>query len=217
MDRIRTNRARVAQKNILQRHIYEHGGIYIILGILFVIGFVIGSINASFAKETVKTESQNYILEFVESLKTHEIDSEILLRESISGNIKPILFITLFGLVIIGIPFIFMYIGLYSYSIGFTVTSILASLGIKQGIAFIMTLMIPQEIILLPTIIVVAVNAILFSKTIIKINNRNIDIKKELLKYIIIFVVAIIIAIGISFFETYVGSNLIKFVVNLVA
>lgn len=212
MNSVRKSRAKYAQKNILQRHIYEHGGIYIILGILFLVGFIIGAVNAAFVKETVKAESQNYILEFVESLKTQEIDSQILLRESLSANTKPIMLILLFGLVIIGIPFIFMYIGIYSYSIGFTVTAIMASLGAQKGIAFILTLMIPQEILLLPTIFIVAVNAILISKVILK---RNSNLKTELLKYAFIFVIGMLVAVGISLFETYVSSNFVKWAVNI--
>lgn len=213
MERVRKSRARIKQKNILIRHISEHKGIYIILFFLFVIGFIIGSINAAFVDENVKKESQNYIMEFVESLKTQEIDNNILLKESISANVKPIIYIMLFGLVIIGIPLIFIYIGVYSYSIGFTVTSILSSLGTSKGISFIFTLMIPQEIILIPTIMIISVNAILFSKIIL--NMRNINLKTELIKYTFIFIVGLLIAIGISLFETYVGSNLIKFVVKM--
>jgi len=212
MNRARINRVRMARGNIFTRHISEHKSIYIILFLLFIIGFIIGSINSAFVKETVKIESQNYILEFVESLKTQEIDSQILLRESINANIKPIIYIMLFGLVIIGIPFIFIYIGIYSYSIGFTVTAIMSSLGAKKGVAFILTLMIPQEILLLPTIFIIAVNAILISKAILK---RNTNLKTELLKYAFVFIVGILVAVGISLFETYVSSNLIKWVVNI--
>lgn len=217
MTKTRTNRGKLIQKNLLQRHISDHSGIYIILGILFVVGFIIGSINASFAKENIKLESQNYILEFVESLKTQEIDNQILLRESINANTKPVIFIMLFGLVLIGIPFIFIYIGLYSYSIGFTITSIIESLGANQGLSFVLTLMVPQEIILVPTILIIAVNAILFSKTMLKFNARTNDIRKELLKYSITFIIGIFIVIGISFFETYIGSRLVKMVVNFMS
>jgi len=212
MERVRTNRIRIKQGNMFTKHISEHKMIYFMLLLLFIIGFIIGSINAAFVREEVKMESQNYILDFVESLKTQEIDNEILFQESINANIKPIIYIMLFGLVIIGIPFIFIYLGIYSYSIGFTVTSILSSLGISKGIAFIFTLMIPQEIILIPTIIVIAVNAILFSKVIL--NSRNINLKTELIKYTCVFIIGMLLALGISLFETYVGSNLIKFVVK---
>lgn len=216
MHSISSKRVRATQKNMLQRHIGEHGGIYVILIILFALGFIIGGINAAFAKDNVKIETQNYILEFVEALKTQEIDNTILLRESIGANAKPIIFIMLFGLVLIGIPFIFIYLGLYSYSVGFTVTSALGTLGIKQGLAFVFALMLPQEIILIPTIFFVAVNAILFSKIMLKMNFRTVDIRKELLKYTCIFIICLLITIGISLFETYIGSNLIKLVLNLV-
>jgi stage II sporulation protein M len=213
MERVRTNRVRIKQRNVLTRHIGEHKTIYIMLFLLFVVGFTIGSINAAFVDEEVKIQSQNYILEFVESLKTQEIDNNILLRESISANTKPIIYIMLFGLVIIGVPFIFICMGIYSYSLGFTVTSILSTLGINKGVPFIFTVMIPQEIILIPTIMIVAVNAILFSKVIL--NSRNTNLKAELLKYTCVFVIGLIVAIGISLFETYIGSNLIKFVVQM--
>ncbi|MBE5813372.1 MAG: stage II sporulation protein M [Clostridiales bacterium] len=213
MERVRTNRVRIKQGNILTRHIVEHKSIYIILFLLFVIGFIIGGVNAAFVGEEIKTESQNYILEFVESLKTQEIDSNILLKESMRANIKPIVYIMLFGLVIIGIPFIFIYIGVYSYSIGFTVTSILLSLGTSKGLSFIFTLMIPQEIVLIPTIMIISVNAILFSK--ITLNLRNINLKTELIKYTGIFIIGLLVSMGISLFETYVGSNLIKFAVRM--
>jgi len=215
MERVRANRVRIKQGNIIKRHISEHKSIYIILSILFLVGFIIGSINAAFAKENIKNESQNYILEFVESLKTQEIDNDILFRESIRANTKPIMIISLFGLVFVGIPVIFLYIGLYSYSIGFTVTSILASLGYPKGITFILTLMIPQEIILLPTIFIIAVNAILFSKTMLKMNSRTTNIKAELIKYTCVFVLGILVTIGVSLFETYIGSNLIKLAVGI--
>lgn len=217
MSRLRMKNARYSEKNILQRHIYEHKAIYLVLLILFFAGFIIGSINAAFVREEIRTESQNYILNFVQYLKTQEIDSNILLRESITANIKPVVYIMLFGLVFIGIPFIFIYIGLYSYSIGFTVTSIIAGLGVKQGSAFILTLMLPQEIVLLPTIFVIGVNAILFSKVMLKINNRSVNIKKEFLKYTMIFVIGLLIALGISLFETYIGSSLTKMAIKLVA
>ena len=73
--------------------------------------------------------------------------------------------------------------------------------------------MIPQELVLLPTIMIMSVNAILFSKVIL--NPRNVNIKAELIKYTAIFVVGLLIVVGISLFETYVGSNLIKFVVQM--
>jgi len=213
MERVRTNRIRIKQGNMFTKHISEHKMIYFMLLLLFIIGFIIGSINAAFVREEVKMESQNYILDFVESLKTQEIDNEILFQESINANIKPIIYIMLFGLVIIGIPFIFIYIGVYSYSIGFTVTSILLSLGTSKGLSFIFTLMIPQEIVLIPTIMIISVNAILFSK--ITLNLRNINLKTELIKYTGIFIIGLLVSMGISLFETYVGSNLIKFAVRM--
>ena len=209
-------RVRYANTNILKRHINEHRGIYIVIAIMFVIGFIVGTINASFIDDSTKNESHNYILNFVEYLKTQEINNKILLKESLSANIKPITYIMLFGLIFIGAPLILTYIGLYGYSIGFTVTSLLTSLGTPKGTIFIFTMMLPQEIVLLPTLAIISVNAILFSKMMLKINNRSIDIKKEFIKYIIIFVIAALVIVGVSLFETYISNNLTKMAIQLI-
>ena len=213
---MRRIRAMQTNSNILKIHINEHRGIYIVISIMFVIGFIVGTINAAFIDENIRNESHNYILNFVEYLKTQEINNKILLKESLIANIKPLIYIMLFGLIFIGAPFILVYIGLYGYSIGFTVTSILASLGTSKGIIFIFAMMIPQEIILLPTLAIIATNAILFSKMMLRINNRSIDIKKEFLKYSIIAIMAALVIIGVSLFETYISSNLTKIAIQLI-
>lgn len=213
---MRRIRAKQTNSNILKIHINEHRGIYIVISIMFVIGFIVGTINAAFIDENIRNESHNYILNFVEYLKTQEINNKILLKESLIANIKPLIYIMLFGLIFIGAPFILVYIGLYGYSIGFTVTSILASLGTSKGIIFIFAMMIPQEIILLPTLAIIATNAILFSKMMLRINNRSIDIKKEFLKYSIIAIMAALVIIGVSLFETYISSNLTKIAIQLI-
>lgn len=216
MKRTRRNRLKYAEQSIISKHISEHKGIYFFILIIFTMGFIIGSIKSVFIDETLKNESHNYILNFVEYLKTQEIDNKILIKESLSANIKPVIYITLFGLILVGAPLILVYIGLYGYSVGFTITSIMSSLGKTSGIAFILTMMIPQEVVLLLTIFILAVNAILFSKTMLKMNSRNTNIRAESLKYISICVIAAIISVGVSMFETYIGSSLAKTVIQLI-
>ena len=93
---MKRTRLRYVEKNIFQKHIQEHSGIYLMVFFIFLIGFLIGTVNAAFIRDELKTESQNYILNFVEYLKTQEIDNKILLQESIQANIKPIIYIMIF-------------------------------------------------------------------------------------------------------------------------
>jgi len=203
----------IRENSIINRHINQHKTLYIIILLLFSIGFIVGAINSSFLNQDIKQESNSYILNFVESLKTKEINSNLLFREVIISNIKPIIYIWIFGLIIIGIPVILIYVGLYGYSLGFTVTSVINTLGMGKGTVFLITSLIPQEIIFIPLILFMSLNAILFSKTIsnsIKSNLRN-----EIMSYTIIFVVSGIITIGISLFQTYVGAYIVKGLINI--
>ena len=76
------------KEGIIKRHIAEHKAIYIIILGIFTFGFIIGSMNSAFLGQDIKQESTNYILTFVESLKTKNIDNNLLLREVIISNIN---------------------------------------------------------------------------------------------------------------------------------
>ena len=199
----------IRKEGIIKTHINSHKYLYIIITALFTLGFIIGSINSAFLGQDIKQESSNYILNFVESLKTKNIDNNLLLREVIASNLKPIIYIWIFGLIIIGIPAVFIYIGLYGYSMGFTVTSVISSLGVGKGSVFLIASLIPQEIVFIPIIFFMALNAIMFSKSI------GSNIKSEILSYTILLIITSIIIVGISLFQTYIGTPLVKSMMSI--
>ena len=101
-----------------------------------------------------------------------------------------------------------MYIGLYGYSMGFTITCVINSLGVGKGSLFLITSLIPQEIIFIPIIFFMALNAILFSKSI----NGSIKstFKNEIVSYTLLLILGGICVLGVSLFQTYIGTYLIK-------
>jgi len=202
------------KEGILRSHINEHKAIYFLITFLFTIGFIIGSANSVFLVQDVKQESSNYILNFVESLKTKNIDINLLCHEVLFSNIKPILCVWVCGLIVVGIPLTFIYIGFYGYTIGFTVTSVIGSLGFGKGTMFLIAALLPQEIIFIPLIFFMALNSINFSKII----NRNIknNLKSEIIRYILLLVLSVTLALAISLFQTYIGVKIVKGIMSIV-
>lgn len=213
--RRRCTRAYNNQHNFIKEHFRQYKMLYILLLVIFSIGFIIGATNSAFLGQEAKGEASKYIVSFIDSVKTKDIDNNVLLREILISDLKIIVYPWLLGLVIIGMPLIFVYIVLEGYALGFTITSIIGGLGWGKGILFISAGMLPQEIILIPLMFMVAVNGIMFSKIILKNGNRTVDIKNEFYKYIVTLLISASIVVGIVFFETYVGTSVVKFIVKV--
>ncbi len=193
---------------ILKWHINSHRVAYFIMLIIFTIGFIVGAVNSAYLKNDIKQESMNYIEMFIESFKTEKIDKSILLKEAVVANLKPLVIIWVLGLVIIGVPLIFMYIGFYGYSIGFTISLVLNTVGVLKGSIFVLLALIPQEIVLIPVIFFVSLNGIIFSNMIGTMLKSN--FKRNVITYSVIFGISGVIVILVSLFQVYVIGNVFK-------
>jgi stage II sporulation protein M len=213
--RRRYTRAYNSEHNFIKEHFRQYRILYILLLAIFSTGFIIGATNSAFLGQEAKGEASKYIVSFIDSVKTKDIDNNVLLREIFISDLKIIIYPWLLGLVIIGMPLIFVYIALEGYALGFTITSIIGGLGWGRGILFISMGVLPQEIILIPLMFMVAVNGIMFSRIILKSGNRTIDIKNEFYQYMVTLLISAIIVVGIVFFETYIGAGIVKFIVKV--
>ena len=144
------------------------------------------------------------------ALKTKQIDVDILFREFLWNNLKPGFFIWVLGLVILGIPLIFLYIAFEGYSLGFAIALVMKSLGGSKGSLFVGLAVLPQEIILVPVLLTLAVNSVLFAKAIWQKKERNTNIKFDIYRYVFLFVVAIAMLVAISMIQTYIQMPLVK-------
>lgn len=201
---------RLKKQNVFKSFFMAHINLYICLIILFFVGIVFGAIHSNFVKDENLIESFHYITDFMNALKTKQINVDILLREYLWNNLKPGILLWLLGLVILGIPLIFVYILFEGYSLGFAATLIIKGLGGSKGALFIGLTVLPQEIVIVPVLLTLSVNSILFAKAIWQKKERNTNIKFDLYRYIFLFIVAIAMLIAISMFQTYIQMPLVK-------
>ena len=95
-------------------------------------------------------------------------------------NMRQIAILWVLGVTIIGIPFIYILIGVRGFITGFTSGFIIEYLGLK-GVLFSAMTILPKELIIIPCLIALGVNGINFSMGIIK-NKSNKDENKNSLK-----------------------------------
>lgn len=198
------------KNNVFRSFVLAHINIYVFLLALFITGLVTGAIHSVILGEDAKTESYTYIITFINALKTKKLDINILWNEFLVTNIKPAIFLWLFGLWIIGIPLVCVYTAFEGYSLGFVVAIIINSLGAKKGSLLIALSIVPQEIFIIPVLLTLGVNSILFAKAIWKAKSRTSNIKFDIYRYIFLFVICILILVAVTLFQTYIQVPVVK-------
>ena len=146
-------------KKILIDYVIRNKKNFIIITILFCIGICIGTFSINNSNEFQRQELTEYITSLIEKVKKSEnINNLDLLLLSIKENIGAILIIWFLGCTIIGGIFIYLAVIYKGFTIGYTISAMIAVLGIKQGIIISIILLFLQNIIFIPAFFIIAEN-----------------------------------------------------------
>lgn len=146
-------------KKILIDYIIKNKKNFIIILILFCIGISIGSFSINNSDNSQKEEINSYITNLISNIKTAQnIDKNELLFLSIIENIKTILIIWFLGCTIVGGVFIYFSIIYKGFTIGYTISAMIAVLSVKKGITIALISLLLQNIIFLPAFFLIAEN-----------------------------------------------------------
>lgn len=134
---------------------------------IFAVGVSAGAFTVNGLSSLQREELDIYFKGFLQLLDYQSIDSSELFKISLVENLKIVGILWILGVMIIGIPFIYIVIGLRGFITGFGSGFIIKVLGLK-GVVFTMLTIIPKEIVIIPCVIALGVNGINFSLSIIK-------------------------------------------------
>ena len=201
-------------KRVIEEHITRNVKIYFILIIIFLLGLIIGLIVVNNSSPEQETEITSYINNFVSELKNgSKLDYFKLLKSSFANNLFLVITLWFMSSTVIGIPIVYGMVGYKGFCMGYTISSVVLSLGTGKGIAFALSSMLIHNIILIPCMLAVAVSGINLYKSIIK-DRRKENIKIEIIRHTVFCLIMLaIMAVG-SLVETYISSNLLISIVN---
>jgi len=173
-------------QDTISSHIKQNLKTYFFLFMTFIIGVSAGAFTVNGLSKIQSNELKNYLQGFLQLLGNHRIDSTELFRIALFENAKIILALWIMGVTIIGIPFIFVAIGIRGFITGFSSGFVIQAIGTK-GILFTLLALLPKEALIIPGFIALGVNGINFSLNIIKSKSikhisRN-NLKTNLLSY----------------------------------
>ncbi len=202
-------------KELILTHLYDNIKSYIIVICIFIIGIVVGVIFINNTNETQSAEIQNYINDFISSLKQdYHIDKIELIKNSLGDNLILITSMWFIGSTVIGIPIVFGIVLFRGFCIGYTVASAIGVLGTQNGILFILTTVFLQNLIFIPVIICMAVSCIKLYKSIMK-DKRKENIKIEIFRHTLISIMLLMLLVIASLIEVYVSTNLLMLCINI--
>lgn len=196
-------------KELILNHLYDNIKLYLIVIIILVIGIVAGVVFINNTNEEEALEIQNYINEFINLLKDgYHIDTGELLRKSLADNLVLLVVMWLLGSTVIGIPIVMGVVLFRGFCIGYSVSAIIATLGVQKGVLFFFTTMFLQNLIFIPVIICMTISCMKLYKSIMKDKRRE-NIKMEIIRHTLISIVLGILLVIASFIESYLSTNLL--------
>ena len=202
-------------KDAILRHLYENIKLYIIVTIIFVIGITTGVIFINNITGEEATEIQSYITEFINLLKQgYHVDTGALLKKSLSDNLILILVMWLLGSTVVGIPIVIGIVLFRGFCIGYSVSAIIATLGVQKGILFFIVTMLLHNLIFIPVIICMTISCLKLYKSIMKDKRRE-NIKLAIIRHTLMSIMLSILLVIASLIESYISTNLIMLTVKI--
>ena len=196
-------------KLILVNHFEKYKKEYKLLCITFIIGIIIGVLYIQKKNTTEISNINSYIKTLIDNIKnSHSINKIVLLLECLKNNCLFILLIWFLGCTIIGSFLVYLTCLYKGFSIGYTITAIILSLGAKNGIIFSLSTMLLQNIVLICAMFLVANSGI---QLYVNIKKNCVNLKIELFKHTMIMLISLMLSIIASFIEVYISTNFLIF------
>lgn len=197
----------------LRSNIISNKRMIIFFSILIIIGIVTGSLFSVTISSNDKSLVSNYLENFFLSIKNGNINYyETLLNALITNSIF-IVIIWLLGFSVIGLPItLFMYFS-KSFSLGFSISSLIMSYKFK-GIFYSFFYIIPCQVLYFLAFSILMIYSVTLSLKLFSaiIKKKSIDFKHIVNRYLFIALITFIIIVISSLFESFLMPLLMKLI-----
>lgn len=198
--------------DLFKKHLKSNPLIYLIVILSFLVGVSVGAFTLKIIDNQQKENLFYYLKDFFQLLNYDNIDSFIILRQSLTNNIQLLSLNWIFGALIITAPLAISIIAFKGFVIGFTVALLIEKFNILGILIFIFAIL-PQNIILIPVFIITTVTSLSFLKSFLLEKTQEFKTRglpKKYFAYTLIFVFMLIFIICACLIESYISPIFIK-------
>ena len=185
--------------------------------ILLIIGIIAGSIFMAILSETDKKLVTDYFNNYISNIENNKLNYLESIKNGLFNNLLYIIIIWILGISIIGIPIVTIMFFIKSFTLGFSIASIVFNYKLKGCLLNFINIF-PHQMIYFLIYMLITTYSIIFSLKMINsiINKKNMDFKIMMNKYVKILIISVIaITIGIII-ETFITPLLIKIIIPLI-
>ena len=191
---------------VLLNYVKNNKKLFLRLLFFILIGIIIGVIYFNVVLEDVEREEISvFVLNTRTRLKENVgLDYIKLLINSIKKNTSYIFLIGILGLFVFGNLLVYIILIFKGVSLGFTISTFLYSFSLSLDFCMLIILCIFQNIIIIPSILLISEKSEKLSKS---IKEKRINLRDELCKHMLIMSILIILSLLVSLIEIYISMN----------
>jgi stage II sporulation protein M len=200
-------------KVAVSQFLQEHAKLFVYTIVLFIFGVIFGAIVVNALAPAQKADLFNYLKGFFGLVNDNKLaNSNYMTWHAMFRDLKILGLIWILGLSIIGLPLIVILTFLKGFTIGFTVGFLVESFE-RKGLLFALTAVLPQNLLIVPSIIIAGVAGIAFSLMLVRSRfSQNMPLYQKFLSYTTLFFALAIFLVIASLVEGYVSPFLMKMI-----
>lgn len=197
-------------KKVMIEYTKSNSKEYILAILIFVIGLFLGVMFINNCSEEKANIITTYISDFIQNFQGMEkINNSELLLSSIKNNTILLIIIWIAGTTIIGMPVVLGLILFRGFCLGYTISAITFTLGVKSGIIFCLLTLFLQNILFIPALLTTGVSSIKLYKSIVN-DRRKENIKVSIIKHTMISIIMLGFLLMSSFIENEISIRLLR-------
>lgn len=199
----------------MKQYVFNNIKQYLIIATIFLIGIVVGIIVVNYLQDESKNQINETITTFIKYLKddSYKIEYASVFKSVMIKHILFTLCLWFLGCSVVGLPVVYILIGYKGFSLGYTISSIIFTLGMGKGTGFVFLSLFLQNIFVIPAILSIAVSGSNLYKSIIK-NKRIENIKIGIIRHTFFCIFMLVFLMIASFVEVYISGFLIDTCTN---
>ncbi|WP_318508507.1 stage II sporulation protein M [Bacillus sp. T3] len=204
-------------QNIAANHFREYSSVYIFVIVLFLMGVIFGAVVVNSLSFSQKEDLFYYLSQFFGGLTNgKQAEANDLFLQSLLHNSKYIGLMWVLGISIVGLPVILILLFIKGMVVGFTVGFLVNQMG-WDGFLLSFVSVLPQNFIIIPIFIIMAVMTITFSLQMIRrqfMKKISSPFMPMLTRYFLTLVGAIVLLTGAAAIEAYLSQVLMKAIIG---
>lgn len=200
----------------LKSNIRINKNLFVFLVVIIAVGVAAGSIFVTLLNDTDKVMVSDYLNNFLNNLKTDNLNYSGTLINTIIFTLGAALLIWLLGISVIGFILILLFLFIKAFSLGFSIGSIIINFNFK-GVLIAGAYIVPHHIINMMIYLLISSYALVLSYRLINsfTKKQTFEFKSVFNRYLFILGFSLIILLISVLYEVYGAPKLINLIISV--